>query len=198
MGWREGLGAKQVGNWWRFGTLRWAEERNQSLRGGYNLGGLTGRGGRHSVGGMNTARIWGWVGGILILFRLAMAGRAAEAGGVLLEDFEEGFRAERWSFSEGAEFPGAKGRFERAGNGAAHAGRFGGKLTFDFTGGGNYVAAAVRLSGTVAMGTKGAEGRGLRLWLQRPEGNDVVFRYTDAGGQTLQKPVECPAGRWVG
>ncbi len=126
-----------------------------------------------------------------------MAGQGAESRGLVLEDFEDGFRVERWGFSEGPEFPGAKGRFERAENGAAHAGRFGGKLTFDFTGGGNYVAAAVRPPGTVAMGTNGSEGRGLRLWLQRPEGNEVVFRYTDAGGQTLQKPVECPAGRWV-
>ena len=49
------------------------------------------------------------------------------------------------------------------------------------------------------MGGVGATGEwnGLRLWLKRPEGNDFVFRYSDSSGQTFQKPVECPEGRWV-
>ena len=118
---------------------------------------------------------------------------AAEPG-VGLEDFEVGYQPARWTFSNGAEFPGAKGSFERATD-AAHEGQFGGKLTFDFTGGGNYVAAILRLpeSGSGATG----DWNGLRLWLKRPEGNDLVFRYSDSAGQTFQKPVECPAGRWV-
>jgi len=114
--------------------------------------------------------------------------------GAELEDFEGGYQPARWTFSNGAEFPGAKGSFERASE-AAHEGQFGGKLNFDFTGGGNYVGAIVQMpeSGAGATG----EWNGLRLWLQRPEGNDVTFLYSDSAGQTFQKPVECPAGRWV-
>ena len=132
-------------------------------------------------------------------FRLALlpglVGSVLAAGGATsLEDFEEAYQPARWTFSNGPEFPGAKGSFARATD-AAHAGRFGGKLTFDFTGGGNYVGAILRLpeSGPGATGPWG----GLRVWLHRPEGHDVILRYGDASGQTFQKPVECPAGRWV-
>jgi len=118
---------------------------------------------------------------------------AAEAGAEL-EDFEGGYQPARWTFSNGAEFPGAKGSFQRATE-AAHEGQFGGRLTFDFTGGGNYVGAILQMP----EGGAGATGgwNGLRLWLKRPEGNDFVFRYSDSAGQTFQKWVECPAGRWV-
>lgn len=111
-----------------------------------------------------------------------------------LEDFEAGYQPARWTFSNGAEFPGAKGSFERAGD-AAHEGKFGGKLTFDFTGGGNYVGALLRMPDAGPSGT--GDWNALQLWLNRPDGNDFVFRYTDSTGQTFQKPVECPAGRWV-
>jgi len=117
----------------------------------------------------------------------------AEAGPEL-EGFEAGYQQTRWTFSNGPEFPGAKGSFERTPV-AAHEGKFGGELRFDFTGGGNYVAAVLRMpeSGAGATG----DWNGLQLWLNRPEGNDVVFRYSDSSGQTLQKQLECPAGRWV-
>jgi hypothetical protein len=119
---------------------------------------------------------------------------AAAETGAELEDFEGGYQPARWTFSNGAEFPGAKGSFERATE-AAHEGQFGGKLTFDFTGGGNYVGAILQMPEWGAGSTGGWNG--LRLWLNRPEGNDLIFRYTDSAGQTFQKPVECLAGRWV-
>jgi hypothetical protein len=77
---------------------------------------------------------------------------AAETGAEL-EDFEGSYQPARWTFSNGAEFPGAKGSFERAAD-AAHEGQFGGKLTFDFTGGGNYVGAILQMpeSGADATG----------------------------------------------
>jgi hypothetical protein len=118
---------------------------------------------------------------------------AAEAGAEL-EGFEGSYQPARWTFSNGSEFPGAKGSFER-GQDAAHEGQFGGKLTFDFTGGGNYVGAILQMPENGAGAT--SEWNGLRLWLKRPEGNDFVFRYSDSSGQTFQKPVECPEGRWV-
>ena len=130
---------------------------------------------------------------VLLVPWLVSAAVAAETGATL-EDFEGGYQPTHWTFSNGAEFPGAKGRFERARE-AAHGGEFGGKLTFDFTGGGNYVGATVQRP---ASGAGASDSwAGLRLWLKRPEGNEVVFRYTDASGQTFQKSVECPAGRWV-
>jgi hypothetical protein len=112
----------------------------------------------------------------------------------LAEDFEGDFQSNRWSFWEGREFPGAKGSFERTA-GAAHEGRYGGQLHFDFTGGGNYVAAQLNLSDSEQ--TEAAKWNALQLWLNHPEGNEVVFRYTDSAGQTLQKQVECAGGRWV-
>lgn len=111
-----------------------------------------------------------------------------------LEDFEGGNSSGRWTFSNGAEFPGARGTFAPD-TGAAHAGAFGGKLSFDFTGGGNYVSALLKMPET--SGHPAEDWKGLRLWLKRPEGNNVSFRYTDSAGQTFQKMVECAADRWV-
>jgi len=130
--------------------------------------------------------------GLLLLGCLLWPAVAAETG-AKLEDFEESYQAERWTFSNGGEFPGAKGSFGRTAE-AAHEGKFGGKLSFDFTGGGNYVSALLCMpEGGAAAG----EWNALQLWLKRPEGNEVFFRYTDATGQTLQKPVEFAAGPWV-
>ena len=68
----------------------------------------------------------------LVCLTFACCATAAEK---LLEDFDATWRAKRWTFWNGAEFPGAKGSFERSAQ-AAHSGKFGGKLSFDFTGGG--------------------------------------------------------------
>ncbi len=97
----------------------------------------------------------------------------------LIEDFDATWREGRWQFSNGPEFPGAKGSFERS-KVAAHSGIFGGKLTFDFTGGGNYVAAILNLKDA-------ADIKEVRLWINNATGNHITFRYTDATGQTLQK-----------
>jgi hypothetical protein len=123
---------------------------------------------------------------------------AAETGAEL-EDFEGGYQPARWMFSSGAEFPGAKGSFERATE-AAHEGQFGGTLTFDFTGGGNYVGAILQMPENGA--DTAGEWSGLRLWLKRPEGNDFVFRYPEvieAGGSGGQRLVggECASKRPV-
>ena len=134
----------------------------------------------------------------LLVLCTPLAGAAAIVSaadpGVALEDFEAGFEASRWSFSPGAEFPGAQGSFARAAD-AAHGGEFGGKLTFDFTQGGHYVAAAMRLPDATSAASH--PWNALQLWLKRPEGNDFTFRSTDAAGQTFQKTVDCPAGRWT-
>ena len=130
---------------------------------------------------------------VLLVPWLVCPAVAAETG-TKLEDFEGGYQPARWTFSNGAEFPGAKGSFERSTE-AAHEGQFGGKLTFDFMGGGNYIGAILQMPESGADET--GEWNGLRLWLKRPEGNDFVIRYSDSYGQTFQKPVECPEGRWI-
>ena len=134
----------------------------------------------------------GWVVTLLLL-GLAPPGLWAGTG-IGLEDFEAGHPPTRWTFSHGAEFPGAQGEFQRSTE-AAHDGQFGGRLSFDFTRGGNYVAAILPMPQDGASATGAWDG--LRLWLKRPEGNDVVLRTSDASGQTFQKPIECAADRWV-
>jgi len=105
------------------------------------------------------------------------------------EDFEGAWRPERWSFSNGPEFPGAAGSFERSPQ-AAHNGQYGGRLAFDFRGGGNYVGVAVRLDDAPAF-------TALRLWVKKPEGHGITLRYTDQTDQTLQRPLWAPGDRWV-
>ncbi len=130
---------------------------------------------------------------VFLLPWLVCSAVAVETGDQL-EDFEAGYQPARWTFSNGAEFPGARGTFDRA-NEAAHGGQFGGMLAFDFTGGGNYVGAILRMPGSGVTTT--GEWTGLRLWLKRPEGHDFVLRYSDSTGQTFQKAVDCAADRWV-
>jgi GH35 family endo-1,4-beta-xylanase len=124
---------------------------------------------------------------------LAIAGLTclpAGAGDQIVEDFDTTWNAASWQFSNGAEFPGAKGSFERS-KSAARAGEFGGKLSFDFSAGGNYVAAILKLKNAPDI-------KGVRLWLKNPSGNRITFRYTDATGQTLQKTTALPPyGEWV-
>ncbi len=104
-------------------------------------------------------------------------------------DFDATWRPERWVFSNGPEFPGAKGSFERSPQ-AAHQGEFGGRLAFDFSGGGNYVGATLQLNDAPGLAA-------LRLWIKKPAGNRLTLRYTDQSGQTLQKTFWAPDERWV-
>jgi hypothetical protein len=113
---------------------------------------------------------------------------AGAAEDVLAEDFEDGFKADRWTFSEGGEFPGASGRFEKT-NAAAHSGHGGGRLSFDFTGGGNYVAAILKLDQSPDLAA-------VKLWMFNPGHNRLTFRYGDQTGQVHQKPFTAPKGRW--
>jgi len=128
---------------------------------------------------------------LIACLSLGWSAQAATDGGAR-EDFEGTTSPDPWSFSNGGEFPGASGSFSRSPE-AAHAGRLGGRLQFDFTHGGRYVAAGWRLP--AAELTNGSTG--VELWLRRPEGSDFVFRYTDGAGQTFQKTVDCPGGRWT-
>jgi len=117
--------------------------------------------------------------------------RAAPATGAgrPVEDFDSTWQDGRWAFSNGQEFPGAKGSFERARD-AANAGEWGGKLSFDFSGGGNYVAAVLRLG-------QAPDVAAVRVWVKKPPGNRLTFRYTDGTGQTVQKGFLAPDDKWA-
>jgi hypothetical protein len=70
------------------------------------------------------------------LLLMRWIGHSAEGAGIVVEDFDTTWDASAWQFSNGPEFPGAKGSFERS-KAAAHGGLFGGQLSFDFSAGGN-------------------------------------------------------------
>jgi hypothetical protein len=128
---------------------------------------------------------------VIFLAALAMHAHSTEDAKVqLIEDFDQTWKEGAWQFSNGPEFPGAKGSFERSTE-TAHSGANSGKLSFDFSGGGNYVAAMRKLSGAPLI-------QCLRLWVKNASGNRLTFRYTDQTGQTLQKTVVTPPyGEWA-
>ncbi|MDX9754735.1 MAG: beta-galactosidase, partial [bacterium] len=137
------------------------------------------------------------VGLLLALFFLtALQAGAAPPVAILLDDFENPEAASAWSFSNGAEFPGAAGAFLPSEAGAKE-GHMGGELRFDFRQGGNYVAAIRTIPPSLFPKEDAAFAlAGVQFDLLLPEGHNVTFRYTDQSGQTLQKPVDCAAGRW--
>ena len=118
---------------------------------------------------------------------------AAPAGAdELIEDFEDADAAGRWTFSSGPEFPGADGQFQvLAAEG--EGGSAGGVLSFDFTGGGNYVAALRTLEAPMAC-------QGISFSLKGyVHGSRGVVRLVDETGQTHQTsfPLRPHAGEWV-
>src|SRR3989338_1693119 len=123
-----------------------------------------------------------------LMFALAFVSTGQGAEMALIEDFDVTWQEGRWQFSNGAEFPGAQGRFERARE-AAHAGKWGGRLQFDFTNGGNYVAALLPLTGAPEIAA-------IRLWIRKPSGNRTLLRYTDQTGQTFQKGFRVLDDQW--
>jgi len=124
---------------------------------------------------------------LLALLLLPRTAPAAEER--LVEDFDATWQAGRWAFSNGQEFPGAKGAFERSAD-AAHGGQSGGKLSFDFSGGGAYVAAVLRLDNAPEIAA-------VRLWIKKPRGNHLTFRYSDGTGQTVQRGFLAPDDKWA-
>ncbi len=129
--------------------------------------------------------------GMLAMCLLITAQRAmgADEAVAMAEDFEASWDESRWQFSDGGEFPGAQGAFGRSAD-AAHEGQYGGRLQFDFRGGGQYVGAYLQLANAPDVAA-------LRLWIRKPRGNTLTVRYTDQSGQTLQKGVWVPDERWV-
>ncbi len=106
---------------------------------------------------------------------------------VFQDGFEEEAAFSAWGFSNGPEFPGAAGAFERSTE-HAHTGRFSGKLSFDFKGG-NYVHAFVHLPRGLDIGH-------VRFWLKKTVPNRITVRVTDSEGQTFQKSFDYSYDGW--
>jgi hypothetical protein len=100
----------------------------------------------------------------------------------------------RWSFSNGGEFPGAKGTL------SVDAKR-GVSLAYDFTGGGAYVAAYRDLDAPDIVGS-------ISFRLENPRPRQITVRVFDRDGQVFQKSVgsdhagwqafTCGMNRWTG
>ncbi|MGD8727828.1 MAG: beta-galactosidase, partial [Gemmatimonadales bacterium] len=125
---------------------------------------------------------------VVALACLSGALAAAEPEPLPVADFDGTWQQARWSFSNGPEFPGAQGAFGRSEEAAQ--GRFCGRLAFDFSGGGNYVAALLDMPEAMDVCA-------VRVHVLTPAGHGLTFRYTDQTGQTLQRGFWAPAGRWV-
>ena len=99
----------------------------------------------------------------------------------MIEQFERADAPAPWVFSNGPEFPGAKGSLSP---GAGHSGT-GAHLAYDTRAGGNYVSATDLLPAPVAAGA-------LRLWVKHPGGMRIQIRVNDSTGQTLQYSLNRP------
>jgi len=126
---------------------------------------------------------------LALLVILVPSGRvpAAEVP-LVVAGFDDAETMKAWSFSNGAEFPGARGSLAWS----AEAGRDRPgclALGYDFSGGGNYVSATWNLPRPVAAA-------GLSLWLKKPAGHGVTIRATDATGQTHQKTTHYAYPDW--
>jgi hypothetical protein len=92
----------------------------------------------------------------------------------VIGDFETA-RLAPWAFDRGRQFPGARGSLGftdgKTGRGAL--------LRYDFSRGGAYVAAAIRLARPIPAAA-------LELWVRSPTGIRIVAQVVDATGQLLQ------------
>ncbi|MEW5900709.1 MAG: cellulase family glycosylhydrolase [Acidobacteriota bacterium] len=97
----------------------------------------------------------------------------------VFEDFEGSSAATDWIFSNGPEFPGARGGFAVIA-GRGRAGSKGGVLNFDFTGGGNYVITSRTLGSPL-------QAAGISFWVSGfVPGTRLLVRLTDETDQTFQ------------
>jgi hypothetical protein len=111
---------------------------------------------------------------------LLMLARTAQATETVIDDFSSPSSPSPWVFSNGPEFPGAKGSLS-AGPGASGSGA---ALAYDFTGGGNYVAMTLTLPTPLNVTALG--------YSARASGVHTVLRVVDSKGQTFQYDVNRP------
>ncbi|MFZ5893573.1 MAG: cellulase family glycosylhydrolase [Myxococcota bacterium] len=105
----------------------------------------------------------------------------AIAADVMIEDFETDTALSRWVFSNGGEFPGAKGTLTRGGG---HAGS-GAHIAYDLMAGGRYVSASLTFD-------KPLNAKSIAFWVKEPPRSQAKVRLYDSSGQTLEYAVPRP------
>jgi hypothetical protein len=107
--------------------------------------------------------------GVALLYCAVPSSRA-----IVIDNFDEVNSPSPWVFSNGPEYPGATGSLTRV---PGYSG-FGACLSFNLTGGGNYVSATLNLPAPITA-------QALSLWVKHPGGACVEIRVVDSTGQTL-------------
>ncbi len=125
---------------------------------------------------------------LLVLVGGVLADAEQPSGPAAPESFNDATVMERWSFSNGPEWPGARGSLKQRGSGG-HGGDGALVLTYDFEQGGNYVAAIVDLPDGPAV-------RAVRLWVNKPADNLMTFRALDSSGESFQKSLRFEFDGW--
>jgi hypothetical protein len=114
-----------------------------------------------------------------VVVTLVSTGARAE---VLIDSFEGRSTVAPWTFSNGAEFPGATGSLTlnggRSGSGA--------HLAYDFSQGGNYVAMSLQLPAPITTPA-------ISFWVRSPPGIAIAVRAFDVTGQMLMYRLTRPA-----
>ena len=138
-----------------------------------------------------------WKTCLRLLFLFIFAGFAWPQGegpssaGQVIEDFESADAAANWTFSNGPEFPGAKGSF-RVTAGAGRNGSAAGVLAFDFSGGGAYVEAYRLFDSPLTC-----DGVFFRF-SSYPPGSALRIRLIDSANQTFQTSLQPRnEGSWI-
>jgi hypothetical protein len=107
----------------------------------------------------------------------------------ILDDFEDGFRFFEWRFEAGLPGEGAQGGYARTRR-AAHSGRWGAEIAFDFTRGGRYVQITLP---TRARGHMG----GVSFWVRASAGVLLAVRMRDRGDQVFQREIGLAPREWT-
>lgn len=123
---------------------------------------------------------------LFILLSTASVSFGDNASLLSVDDFQS--KDTPWQFLNGPEYPGARGQWQIK-DGIGRNGSRGGELSFDFSGGGNYVQAGVALP-------KAKDVSALRLWIKKPHANSFAARFTDSQGQTFQKTFNIASTDW--
>jgi hypothetical protein len=115
---------------------------------------------------------------------------SAQGSDVLIDNFDGPEKLQNWTFSPGAEFPGASGSLSlgrgREGHGAVLAYRF---VCFDAVHCGHYVAANWKAPQPLHVDP----GAALAVWVSLSADVRLTVRVTDETGQTLQFHPNVPA-----
>ncbi|HEY5961012.1 MAG TPA: cellulase family glycosylhydrolase [Polyangiaceae bacterium] len=103
------------------------------------------------------------------------------AADTLLADFEVSSAISRWVFSNGPEFPGAKGQLDTS---IGHRGN-GARLAYDLTAGGNYVSATLTFDVPITTDR-------MAFWVKEPARSQAKVRLYDSSGQALEYSIQRP------